>query len=1076
MDSEEAFCYPYTQIIEESRIEISYTIRYPELKESENRWAMRQTAVYHCYNTQTRQSVFVLLSPAVDSLAHQRAEQYLTACHSGNLKGPFWLHDIVFSAYLPAWRRYIADLERKFLPISGTTFSTYIDKELRVGYDNLSTLVSLQNRFLQVPAILGHAIDTLKELYVLLDEHPLLRILPFETRQLTIQLRNQYSNCRAYSRTAAYLQQRTQATATLLSDTLSFRDQVVAKEQNGTMLQLNKSAVFITMLTLFYLPASFVACLLSRTTLIAALSIKSSGSLAAHPALTEEVFVDAVKKRRLQRFLAILIFASCPIDALITFTTRLVISDAWLVRKNEEHLVYPLPADLEQLECVFEDDITAYRFYTTQACFCTVVLRHREEVRIEHPERYRLPYLEEQPLAEGSFGKVYKVRVAKGHFINPRGSTPFTVNTAPMDIARKDYVITPEFRVQREREIMETILSSSSRSENILESFGGLEVSPTTYCLFMPLAICDLRAYMMEHHTTPPNTEEAKANYIRCAEGLAGGLSFLHLGIDTPDLDKLVCYHMDLKPDNILLFQEENRWIWKLSDFGMSCVKKRRRVDEHSEAEKNFNRWFVRRRTPGLEPSVDPTRNNRGEGTYLAPESMLRNPRMTASSDVWSLGCVISVLFAYLDDGRDGVLQYQAHRMRHRKADNYDRFFIPNPGFLPNDVHPAIEKEHDKLIKSASSRGYREAKAVEFMLRRLEESVLKIDQERRISAARVKDLLGETFRILKQPEDRSEVQNSIRPRHRGLRNLVGPVLRTFGPGKRDSHTPVPTDDPWRLLPLEWPAVDVTQMSLPVKDDIYMVIQPELTIKSQEHKVRVACLSLQTGLPTILNVEAKDLGTNTMNTVGLFTTFAPFHHHHNRMRCCAIVIREKRLLVANLEDPAHDSQRDILGYRVLSLMASSGRRPPSQSSANEHSNNHNYYSPYSGSSSSIYDHHHRRAITSAATTATTGEPNARLYALAAPNASHRIVLIEVHVPSSRAGAGGEGEVAVRELAHLEGLGHDDVFAVRVCEPDADGEGEGYVLVAALVGANRRAIYRVPLAVPSAGAANGGRGSA
>ncbi|RYP90935.1 hypothetical protein DL770_002940 [Monosporascus sp. CRB-9-2] len=257
MDSEEAFCYPYTQTIDESQI--SYTIRYPELKESENRWAMRQTAVYHCYNTQTHQSVFVLLSPAVNSLAHQRAEQYLTACHSGNLKGPFWLHDIVFSTYLPAWRQYIADLERKFLPISGTTFSTYIDKELRVGYDNLSTLVSLQNRFLQVPAILGHAIDTLKELYVLLDEHPLLRILPFETRQLTIQLRNQYSNCRAYSRNATYLQQRTQATATLLSDTLSFRDQVVAKEQNGTMLQLNKSAVFITMLTLFYLPASFVA-------------------------------------------------------------------------------------------------------------------------------------------------------------------------------------------------------------------------------------------------------------------------------------------------------------------------------------------------------------------------------------------------------------------------------------------------------------------------------------------------------------------------------------------------------------------------------------------------------------------------------------------------------------------------------------------------------------------------------------------------------------------------------------------------------------------------------------------------
>ncbi|RYP90937.1 hypothetical protein DL770_002942 [Monosporascus sp. CRB-9-2] len=208
----------------------------------------------------------------------------------------------------------------------------------------------------------------------------------------------------------------------------------------------------------------------------------------------------------------------------------------------------------------------------------------------------------------------------------------------------------------------------------------------------------------------------------------------------------------------------------------------------------------------------------------------------------------------------------------------------------------------------------------------------------------------------------------------------------------------------------------------------------------------------------------------MNTVGLFTTFAPFHHYNDRMRRCAIVIREKRLLVADLEDPAHDSQRDILGYRILSLMASSGRRPHSQPSGSEDSNNHNY-SSYNGSSSSNYDHHHQRAITSAARTTTTGELSARLYALAAPNASHRIVLTEVRVPS-----GGEGEVAVRELAHLEGLGHDDVFAERLCEPDADGDGAGYVLVAALVGANRRAIYRVPLAVPSAGAANGAQGSA
>ncbi len=103
------------------------------------------------------------------------------------------------------------------------------------------------------------------------------------------------------------------------------------------------------------------------------------------------------------------------------------------------------------------------------------------------------------------------------------------------------------------------------------------------------------------------------------------------------------------------------------------------------------------------------------------------------------------------------------------------------------------------------------------------------------------------------------------------------------------------------------------------------------------------------------------------------------------------------------------------------------------------------------------------------------PN-RLYALAAPNASHRVVLLEMLVsPTATAGPPGVGpgsgdEVGVREIAYLEGLSYGDEFTERLCESGGeDGEGgaggfgggDGYVLVAALVSANRRAIYRIPL---------------
>ena len=110
---------------------------------------------------------------------------------------------------------------------------------------------------------------------------------------------------------------------------------------------------------------------------------------------------------------------------------------------------------------------------------------------------------------------------------------------------------------------------------------------------------------------------------------------------------------------------------------------------------------------------------------------------------------------------------------------------------------------------------------------------------------------------------------------------------------------------------------------------------------------------------------------------------------------------------------------------------------------------------------------------------------RFFALAAPNASHRVMLLELRVDGGGHenrnqhqgwGADGGNKVKVREVAHLEGLGYDDEFTERLCE-GADGDqdqdedeaggdgGGGYVLVAALVGANRKAIYRVPLAAPS-----------
>lgn len=168
---------------------------------------------------------------------------------------------MLFATYFPAWREYNAALERRFLPVANNTFATFIDEPLRLGYENLSNLTNLETHFLKISTILAYATDVLDELCVLVRS---ISQTQGRQRASTEYFRNERAQCIACSRNATHLQQRVQTTARLLADTLLLRDQVVAKEQNKNIFQLNKSAVFITTLTLLYLPSSFMAVSLSR--------------------------------------------------------------------------------------------------------------------------------------------------------------------------------------------------------------------------------------------------------------------------------------------------------------------------------------------------------------------------------------------------------------------------------------------------------------------------------------------------------------------------------------------------------------------------------------------------------------------------------------------------------------------------------------------------------------------------------------------------------------------------------------------------------------------------------------------
>lgn len=165
------------------------------------------------------------------------------------------LHRVPFLAYFSAWRKYIAELEQQFIPLSDCLLGYFIQEPLGVGYKSLSALTSLENRLLQIPTMLASATDTIDELCELFASLP----QATENRSMIADLRNQRRQCIAYSRAASHLQQRVQTVSGLLANTLLFRDQHLAMKQNRNMFELNKSAVFLTTLGLLYLPSSFMA-------------------------------------------------------------------------------------------------------------------------------------------------------------------------------------------------------------------------------------------------------------------------------------------------------------------------------------------------------------------------------------------------------------------------------------------------------------------------------------------------------------------------------------------------------------------------------------------------------------------------------------------------------------------------------------------------------------------------------------------------------------------------------------------------------------------------------------------------
>ena len=170
-------------------------------------------------------------------------------------------------------------------------------------------------------------------------------------------------------------------------------------------------------------------------------------------------------------------------------------------------------------------------------------------------------------------------------------------------------------------------IQSAKSHENIATTKASLEWG-NTYSLFFDLAKCNLWEYFRED-ADALKTLEDKRRIFSQSIGLAGALAYLHNELYLASSnEQLQCYHLDLKPQNTLVFETSGKQIWKISDFGVSQIK--RIPSDQSESEHHV--LFLDKIFQSKKPDEDPSSgvdNSRYGGTYAAPEAKAKSASVT---------------------------------------------------------------------------------------------------------------------------------------------------------------------------------------------------------------------------------------------------------------------------------------------------------------------------------------------------------------------------------------------------------------------------------------------------------------
>ncbi|OJJ77542.1 hypothetical protein ASPBRDRAFT_25201 [Aspergillus brasiliensis CBS 101740] len=333
-----------------------------------------------------------------------------------------------------------------------------------------------------------------------------------------------------------------------------------------------------------------------------------------------------------------------------------------------------LPLEREQIESFLPNQSELVSQFDGAQCeFCPTVISCTTPLQ-RVPSKSRLPF-EKPPerLGTGGFGEVDLVTIAPRYWRMDNQSTSNSI----YKVACKKFNFKEAFI--KEHKNLSILKESLTTQRHILQHYTAVEHNPHGYYIFFPYAEHgDLYQFLYggagsyelrsQFPCIPGTGDRAifKPLLHQCW-ALACAIQWLHDNIQI-DGEHIMCAHLDLKPDNILIMNDDSSIVgkWTISDFGISVLE-----PQKLDASRALSVGGCYR-----EPTIE-VNPHRGRGTYRPPEAINRigstatTDKIGRRADIWAYGCIFTEVLAWAIGRREGVHQLAEERQRGATSDYY---------------------------------------------------------------------------------------------------------------------------------------------------------------------------------------------------------------------------------------------------------------------------------------------------------------------------------------------------------------------------------------------------------------------